>query len=72
MAMSVESFFKRMPYNRVKVMAGDRIKDARKCSGCRECVSKCPYSLDIPELLKDKIVKWGVYEAENEKIAGES
>jgi predicted aldo/keto reductase-like oxidoreductase len=65
--LCVESFFRRMPYSRVKMMAGGRIADARSCTGCRACVAKCPYGLDIPELIKEKIAAWEIYDAENTK-----
>ena len=63
--LTVESFFKRMPYERVAAIAESRIEAARGCAGCRECVSKCPYNLDIPELLKEKINAWDRYKAQN-------
>jgi predicted aldo/keto reductase-like oxidoreductase len=28
------------------------MKQAEKCVECRQCVSKCPYGLDTPALLK--------------------
>ena len=30
-----------------------RMKQIEKCTGCRQCASKCPYGLDTPELLKE-------------------
>jgi len=65
MVLTVESFFKRMPYSRVAMMAGERMDDARSCTECRACVSKCPYNLDIPELIKEKIGLWENYKEEN-------
>ena len=65
MVLTVESFFKRMPYSRVEMMAGERMEAARDCTGCRSCVSRCPYNLDIPELIKEKIGYWDIYKAEN-------
>ena len=64
--LCIESFFKRMPYGRVKMMAGGAMEAARACTECRACVAKCPYSLDIPGLLKEKIGKWEKYVADNE------
>ena len=29
-----------------------KMKKIEDCTECRQCVSKCPYELDIPELLK--------------------
>jgi predicted aldo/keto reductase-like oxidoreductase len=56
--MSVESFFKRMPAERARQMLGPAIEKARTCLECRECVDRCPYKLDIPSLLKEKIKVW--------------
>jgi predicted aldo/keto reductase-like oxidoreductase len=28
------------------------MKKIEECTECRQCVSRCPYELDIPELLK--------------------
>ncbi|MCL2058289.1 MAG: aldo/keto reductase [Oscillospiraceae bacterium] len=67
MALTVESFFKRMPFSRVEMMANERMEAAKGCTGCRACVSRCPYDLDIPELLKEKIGIWETYRAQNTK-----
>ena len=32
-----------------------KMKQAKKCDECRECIKKCPYSLNIPQLLKENI-----------------
>jgi uncharacterized protein len=33
----------------------DAIEGARKCVECRKCVEKCPFQLNIPEMLKDNV-----------------
>jgi len=63
--LTVESAIKRMPFSSVSRMAGRSIDQARECTGCRTCVGKCPYNLNIPELIKDKIAIWDRYAAEN-------
>ena len=65
MVLNVESFIKRMPYSRVTAMAGQGMKTAQSCTGCRACVGKCPYNLDIPELIKEKLNIWDKYISEN-------
>ena len=59
--LNVESFIKRMPEHRVMAMAGNSMEDARHCIGCRACVNKCPYNLNIPELIKERLTTWDRY-----------
>jgi len=54
-ALSVKSAFKRMPQERALSFVGPAIEKARTCLECRECISRCPYHLDIPALLKEQI-----------------
>ena len=56
--LTVESFVKRMPFERVKAMAAENMENARTCIKCRACVSRCPYNLDIPALIGDKLAMW--------------
>lgn len=59
--LSAKSATKRMPMSRAKSMLSDRMKDAENCVECRECVERCPYDLDIPELLKQRRASWDQY-----------
>ena len=63
LTLNIESMLKRMPFNRVSAMAEGRMAAARSCTECRACVAKCPYNLNIPELLKEKIGVWEQYTA---------
>ena len=54
----VESTFARMPAERARSMVGPSIEKARTCLECGDCVKRCPYKLDIPALLKEKIKFW--------------
>lgn len=55
------SMLKRFDYNGVMRFNEKNIRKARECTECRECVERCPYDLDIPELLKDNIELWEQY-----------
>jgi len=33
----------------------DLVEKARNCSGCGECLTRCPYQLPIPELIKENL-----------------
>ena len=37
---------------------GKAVESARGCIECEECVPRCPYSLDIPEMLKEIVEKY--------------
>ena len=59
-ALSMKSAFKRMPADRARSFVGPAIEKAKTCIECRECVKRCPYNLDIPVLLKERIKDWEV------------
>jgi predicted aldo/keto reductase-like oxidoreductase len=61
--LNVESFTKRFPRDAVMRMAGKSFENALNCDECRSCVSKCPYDLDIPKLIKEKLVIWDKFKA---------
>jgi predicted aldo/keto reductase-like oxidoreductase len=56
--LCVESAFKRMPQERARSMVGPAMEKARTCLECDACVTRCPYKLEIPRLLKEKIKYW--------------
>ncbi len=49
---------KRMTKERAMLMLGPAIEKSKNCVECRECVSRCPYDLDIPALLKEQQKMW--------------
>jgi len=63
--LCVESVIKRMPLSRAKSFVSGAVAAARECTGCRSCVAKCPYNLNIPELLKIRSATWDKYVADN-------
>jgi len=56
--LTTRSFLKRFTLEGAQRMASSGIERARSCTGCRECVSRCPYDLEIPEMLKENIAYW--------------
>ena len=63
--LTIESTIRRMPYSRVTALGARVMESARNCTQCRTCVSRCPYNLNIPELIKEKLAVWDNYIAEN-------
>lgn len=57
-ALIAKSCVKRFTPERARSMAGSAIERARTCLDCKACVKRCPYSLDIPELLKKSVKYW--------------
>jgi predicted aldo/keto reductase-like oxidoreductase len=57
-ALNAKSALKRMPVERARAMVGTAIEKARTCLECGVCVTRCPYKLDIPALLKERIKYW--------------
>jgi predicted aldo/keto reductase-like oxidoreductase len=61
MVLCLKSFFKRMTPERARELIGPAIEKAKHCTDCRACVSRCPYYLKIPSLLKDNIKIYGYF-----------
>jgi hypothetical protein len=58
LALCLDSFLKRMPLPGVVGMVGQTMEAAKHCTGCRACVARCPYNLDIPGLIQEKLKLW--------------
>ena len=56
--LNLKSALKRMPAERARAFVGSSLEKARSCLGCKVCVDRCPYDLDIPSLLKERIIYW--------------
>jgi predicted aldo/keto reductase-like oxidoreductase len=57
-ALTAKSFPKRMPLTRVKAMLSGEFERARGCIECGDCMTRCPYHLAIPRLLKEVLAWW--------------
>ena len=57
-ALCAQSAFKRMDPDRARSFVGPSMEKALNCTECRLCVSRCPYDLDIPALLKKQRLFW--------------
>ena len=52
----MQVYAKQMPRSWVVSDAHQEVMDqARKCTECRKCVEKCPFDLNIPEMLRENI-----------------
>jgi len=56
--LNIKSFFKRMTPERVHLLGGPPIEKAKACLECGLCVNRCPYHLNIPVLLKERVAYW--------------
>jgi len=59
--LTVKSFLKRYTLEGAQGMASFAMEKARSCIACRECVARCPYDLEIPEMLKESIAYWDAH-----------
>ena len=56
--LSARSCERRFPFANFQAMLGGPVEKARSCLECGQCISRCPYHLAIPALLKENIAFW--------------
>ena len=57
---------KRLPHVRVMKFISAAMENAKSCTACGECKPRCPYHLDIPKQIKEKLILWDEYLAEHQ------
>lgn len=61
-------FLRRAPYSvYLTEEFNQKMQQVEKCIGCGQCKAKCPYGLDIPNLLKRNLADFNAHWAEKEK-----
>jgi predicted aldo/keto reductase-like oxidoreductase len=56
--LPIKSMVKRFTPERAQTMLAPAIRKAKACLDCGDCMTRCPYSLEIPKLLKEGIAYW--------------
>ena len=56
--LNAEGFMRRMTYARAIGFLKQNMENAKSCTRCYVCAKRCPYNLDIPELIKAKLPIW--------------
>ena len=62
-ALWIESGFRRMPADRARALFGPTMDNVRNCIECGVCVERCPYKLNIPVLIKERLKFYDNYPA---------
>ncbi|MDR1136765.1 MAG: 4Fe-4S dicluster domain-containing protein, partial [Synergistaceae bacterium] len=56
--LPIKSMIKRFTPERAAAMVGPAVEKARTCLECGACTTRCPYHLEIPQLLKERVAYW--------------
>lgn len=64
-AMNYPIVARRMSHAKASGFASKAMESSRNCTGCAECVKRCPYNLPIPEMLKEHLA---LYEQDVAKV----
>ena len=65
-------FLRRAPYSvYLTEEFNEKMQQVEKCLGCGQCMAKCPYGLDIPNLLKRNLADFNEHWARRDEIFGQ-
>ena len=64
--LGFDSMTRRFDPSIAKMMVKNAMEGAEKCTECGECLEKCPYNLEIPELLKENLKKYDAFIAQHQ------
>jgi predicted aldo/keto reductase-like oxidoreductase len=56
--LPIKSVMKRFAPGRASAIIGPAADKARTCLECGDCMTRCPYHLEIPKLLKECVAYW--------------
>ena len=59
--MTLESFIKRFPRERIVTGFADAVASHDACTSCGECEEKCPYDLPIRETMPAMVTRFHDY-----------
>ena len=63
--MSFRSQSRRFPPAVVVILVKKAMESVDECTDCGECLERCPYSLEIPDLLKEHLSVYKEFEAQH-------
>jgi predicted aldo/keto reductase-like oxidoreductase len=53
--LPLKSMLKRLTGESARATLGPAVEKAKTCLECGDCMARCPYHLEIPKLLKERI-----------------
>jgi predicted aldo/keto reductase-like oxidoreductase len=56
--LNVKSSHKRFSLEKVRAIVNAAVEKGKACLACGDCLQRCPYHLEIPQLIKENIAYW--------------